>query len=110
MGDPELYAYAGWRQVQGDDPTVINPEMPPLGKYLLGFSILVFGNQKIQALFFGLGLLGMVFLLGKEVLKDKTWALVPVFFLVRDRIFLEDLIASMLDLPFALSLSADMSP
>jgi hypothetical protein len=100
MGDPELYAYAGWRQVQGDDPTKINAEMPPFGKYLIGFSILIFQNQNIPAIFFGVALLVVIFLISKEILKDKVWALVPVFFFSIEKLFLEDLATSMLDLPF----------
>jgi len=100
MGDPELYAYAGWRQIQGDDPTKINPEMPPFGKYLIGFSILIFQNQNIPAIFFGIASLAVIFLISKEILKDKVWALVPVFFFSIEKLFLEDLATSMLDLPF----------
>jgi len=100
MGDPELYAYAGWRQIQGDDPTKINAEMPPFGKYLIGFSILIFQNQNIQAIFFGIALLAVIFLISKEILRDKVWALVPVFFFSIEKLFLEDLATSMLDLPF----------
>lgn len=100
MGDPELYAYAGWRQIQGDDPTKINAEMPPFGKYLIGFSILIFQNQNIQAIFFGIALLAVIFLISKEILRDRVWALVPVFFFSIEKLFLEDLATSMLDLPF----------
>lgn len=102
MGDANLYAYAGWRQVQGDDPTKINPEMPPFGKYLIGLSILVFQNENIQALLFGSALLVVIYLIAKEIFKDKTWALLPVFFFTVDKLFLEDLVTSMLDLPFTL--------
>jgi hypothetical protein len=105
MGDPELYAYAGWRQIQGDDPTEINPEIPPFSRYLFGLSLLIFRNQNIQALFFGAGLLMMIYLLSKEIIQDKTWSLLPVVLLSLDKLFLEDLVTSMLDLPFAFFIS-----
>ncbi len=105
MGDPELYAYAGWRQIQGDDPTVINKEMPPLGKYLIGFSILLFKNQNVQALLFGVGLLAVIYLIGKEVIKDDVWSLLPVVLFSLEKHFQEGLTTSMLDLPFALFIS-----
>jgi 4-amino-4-deoxy-L-arabinose transferase-like glycosyltransferase len=105
MGDDALYAYAGWRQIQGDDPTEINPEIPPFGRYLLGLSILLFKNQNIQALFFGAGLLAVIYFLAKEILQDKTWALLPALLFSIDKLFLEDLTTSMLDLPFALFIS-----
>ena len=101
LGDAELYAYAGWRQIQGDDPTKINTEMPPLGKYFLGLSILVFKNQFFASLVFGALLLLVTFLISRKVIKDLTWSLVPVLLLSLDRLFQEDLLTSMLDLPFS---------
>jgi len=102
MGDAELYAYAGWRQVKGEDPTKINSEVPPFGKYLIGLSILFFGNPYIQAPIFGLLFLLTIFLWGKRILKNEILALIPVFLLVLDPLFKENLSTSMLDLPFSL--------
>lgn len=100
IGDGELYAYAGWRQIQGDDPTKINPETPPLGKYWLGLSILLFGNPFIQAPVIGFLTLLVLYILGKEILKDRTWALLPVVTFVSSSLFLEELASSRLDLIF----------
>ena len=44
IGDDGLYLYVGYRLVHGNDPTSSNAEMPPLGKYLIGISIVLFGN------------------------------------------------------------------
>lgn len=101
MGDAELYAYAGWRQIKGDDPTKINAEVPPLGRYLLGFSILIFGNQNILSLILGMVLLWITYLISKEVLENSNWALLPVLLLSLDKLFSENLSTSMLDLPLA---------
>lgn len=101
IGDAELYAYAGWRQIKGDDPTKINTEMPPLGKYFLGLSILIFKNQYLPSVAFGLVFLWLTFLVARKILKGVVWALVPVFLLSLDKLFREDLATSMLDLPFA---------
>jgi len=102
MGDAELYAYAGWRQIKGEDPTKINPEVPPFGKYLIGLSILFFGNPYIQAPLFGLLYLLVIFLWGERVLKKDILALIPVFLTFADPLFRENLTTSMLDLPFSL--------
>lgn len=102
MGDAELYAYAGWRQIQGDDPTKINPEVPPFGKYLIGLSIFIFGNPYVLSPILGFLYLGVIFLLGKKALKDETLAMIPVFLFVLDPLFRENLSTSMLDLPFSL--------
>lgn len=101
LGDAELYAYAGWRQVNGDDPTKINPETPPLGKYFIGLSILFFKNQNFSSLFFGGLLLWVTFLISRMVIQDKAWSLIPVLFLSADGLFRENLMTSMLDLPLA---------
>ena len=99
MGDADLYAYAGWRQIQGDDPTAINQEQPPVGKYLLGSSILFFGNPLWVSLILAIGCLGLVYLIGFQVTGSKTWSLVPVVLLASDRVFSENLVTYMLDLP-----------
>src|SRR3989344_7148489 len=39
IGDDGLYAYAGYKLVHGLDPTIISAEVPPVGKYIFGFSI-----------------------------------------------------------------------
>ncbi len=44
ISDNELYQVAGIRLVQGADPFSINPEVPPLAKYLYGWSWAVTGN------------------------------------------------------------------
>lgn len=101
MGDAELYAYAGWRQVKGDDPTEINAEVPPLGRYLLGFSILIFGNQNIISPILGIILLWITYLISREILGKTNWALLPILLLSLDKLFKENLTTSMLDLPLA---------
>ncbi|MDP3888513.1 MAG: glycosyltransferase family 39 protein [bacterium] len=101
IGDADLYAYAGWRQINGDDPTKINPEMPPLGKYFLGLSILIFNNQNLPSLFFGLVLLMLTYLISKAVLGEGWLKFVPVFLLSYDTLFRENLSISMLDMPLA---------
>lgn len=50
ISDETLYAYTGYRYMKGHDPTLLNAEMPPLGKYLIALSILVFNNQNIVIL------------------------------------------------------------
>lgn len=101
MGDAELYAYAAWRQINGQDPTEINGETPPLGKYFIGLSILIFRNQNLPSLLFGALLLLITFLISKKFLHDLSWALVPVLLLAIDKLFLENILTSLLDLPFA---------
>ncbi|MCX7955587.1 MAG: hypothetical protein N2593_00535 [Patescibacteria group bacterium] len=52
ISDAELYAYAGYRYIKGQNPLYLNAEHLTLGKYLIGFSILIFNNQNVINLIF----------------------------------------------------------
>lgn len=98
LGDDGLYTYVGWQYIHGADPTLLNAEIPPLGKYLIGLSILIFGNQNIFALISGLFVLVGFFFLNKLIFKDNLFALIPVFLLSFDPLFYTQLRAPFLDL------------
>lgn len=100
IGDDGLYAYAGWKYVTGADPSLINAEMSPLGKYLIGLSILAFGNQNIFALIFGLLSLSAFYLFNTQIFKDKLLSFLPVFIFSLEPLFYEQLRAPFLDLLF----------
>ena len=51
ISDEDLYAYAGYKYSKGTNPILINPEVPPLGKYIIGASIWLFNNQRISSIF-----------------------------------------------------------
>lgn len=108
MGDAELYAFAGWQMINGIDPTEINPDQPPLGKYLIGLSILIFKNPNIQALILGIGFLITFFLLSQEIIGSLNWALLTTLIFSLEPIFKENLATSMLDLPFAVFILATL--
>ncbi|HUW22066.1 MAG TPA: hypothetical protein VMW41_05390 [Candidatus Bathyarchaeia archaeon] len=105
MGDAELYAYAGWRQIQGMDPTEINAEQPPTGKYLLGFSSLLFNSPLVLSPILGLSILVIIFLIALKITDDYLWSAIAVSLLSFDSLFRENLTTSMLDLPFTLFIS-----
>jgi hypothetical protein len=45
VSDSFLYSYVGYKYANGTDPTLLNPEHPPLAKYIIGSSIYLFGNE-----------------------------------------------------------------
>lgn len=45
VSDSFLYSYVGYRYINGANPSLLNPEHPPLAKYLIGLSIRMFGNE-----------------------------------------------------------------
>lgn len=55
IGDTVLLSHAGYQYAKGLNPILINPDHPPLGKYIIGWSILLFHNNAMVSLIFGLG-------------------------------------------------------
>lgn len=103
IGDDGLYAFAGYYYlIQGGDVSSVNFEHPPLGKYLIGLSILLFRNENIINIIYFLILLYFTYKLGFILLKNKTLALLSCGILSWDPIFLDNLLRSHLDLPLAL--------
>ncbi len=97
IGDDGLYAYSGWEYIHGSDPSLLNAEVPPLGKYLIGFSEIIFYNQNIFALLSGLLVLSALYILNKIIFKDNFLALIPVMLLSADTLFYNQLKAPYLD-------------
>mgnify|MGYP007042367236 CR=1 FL=1 len=98
IGDNDLYAYAGWRYVKGASPDEINFEHPPLAKYLIGLSCLVFSNSNVISAVLGVCSLLILYELCKKLLGDSLFALVPVYMLSLDRLFVGFSSTSMLDI------------
>ncbi len=55
IGDTILLSHAGYQYAKGLNPILINPDHPPLGKYIIGWSILLFHNNALVSLVFGIG-------------------------------------------------------
>lgn len=98
MGDDGLYTYAGWEYINGRDPTTLNAEIPPFGKYLIGLSIKIFDNQNVFALISGILALLAFYLLNLVFTKDKLLAILPVSAFSIEPLFYTQLAAPFLDL------------
>ena len=97
IGDDGLYAYHGWELVKGGDPSIINPEVPPLGKYIIGVFVQVFNNNNIFGIFSVIFALVAYFLLNKQLFNNTLLALVPVTIFSLEPLLFEQLQASFLD-------------
>lgn len=97
IGDDGLYTYAAWEYINGADPTLINAEMPFLGKYLLGLFIFVFNNENIFALVTGFLVLWVYYIFNLMVFKNWLIAFIPVFVFSFDRLFYEQIRAPFFD-------------
>lgn len=101
IGDDGLYAFAGYYYLfQKGDVASVNFEHPPLGKYLIGTSILLTGNERFINIFYFAGLLILTYFIGKIILKNSILAACGVLLLALDPLFTDKLFYSLLNLPF----------
>lgn len=64
LPDETVYAYAGGAYLKGANPILVESTQPPLGKYLIGLSIFLTGNENsFIALFFVFLLFGIYILI-----------------------------------------------
>jgi len=101
MPDEDLYAFAGWHYLTTGELGKVNIEHPPLGKYFIGFSILLFNNQNILQIFWGMIFLILIYLLGEQLTKKPLILSAVVLLVVLEPLFRHQLIDSLLDLPLA---------
>lgn len=104
IGDDGLYAYEGWEYIHGANPTLLNAEVPPLGKYIIGFGEVLFGNQNILILIIGFLCLFQFYLLNIKIFKSKLLSFIPVFAFSFDPLFYSQLRAPYLDTIYLLFL------
>lgn len=103
IGDDGLYAFAGYYYVFArGDVSSVNFEHPPLGKYLIGLSILLFGNQNVINIFYLVLLLLITYFLAKYIGLGRSGSLLSILVVALDPLFLDHLLRSQLDLPFTL--------
>ncbi len=98
IGDDALYAHAGYRLSQGDDPSLVITDKPPAALYLVGFSIKWFGNVAWMAFLAGVGSLVCLYLLGVKLLKNRSAALLVTTLFYLDPLFFSQLWKSWLDI------------
>lgn len=76
IDDGTLYIYAAEAYFKGDDPTTINFEHPPLGKYIFGLSLFLFN----RVLVLNIGLFSIALALFATLLRQlKIFQLVCIF-------------------------------
>lgn len=98
IGDDGLYTFAGYKYIHGQDPTLMNAEIPPFGKYLIGLSILVFKNQNYFGIITGVVVLIGLYFLNLAIFKNKLFALIPTTLFSLEPLFYTQLQSTYLDL------------
>jgi len=103
IGDDGLYAFSGYYYlVQGGDPSAVNFEHPPLGKYLIGLSIFLFGNENIISLIYGSIFLAVLFLTAKRMTNNFYVSVSAVIVALFDPFITSTFHKTLLDLPLML--------
>ena len=94
ISDETLYSYAGYRYIEGLNPILLNPETPPLGKYLIGLSIKFFNNQRVISLSFALLSLAVLFYLVYTSTASHIQASFAVLLTSTHSLFIDQIIHS----------------
>lgn len=90
--DEYVNAYAGGAYVQGVSPILIAPDTPPIGRYLIGLSVLFFKNEHIIILISACVSLIFLFLLGRQIFSYSLTALLVIALVSFEPIFKNQLI------------------
>ena len=88
MPDQTLESFAGGAFLKGMNPILIIHDQPPLGRYILSLSILLFDNPNtIMVLLLFLSGLG-VFLIARLILQNALLAVLPFGIFINEPLFL----------------------
>src|SRR3989344_2551061 len=98
IGDDGLYAYTGYKVINGSNPIAISPEVPPVGKYLFGASIKIFNNPIYVSFLLGIGTLVLFYALCKKLLNSSINAIFLSILLFLEPLFFSQLTVSLLDI------------
>ena len=79
LGDDGLYLYEGYRLFRGADPSLLNAEVPPLGKYLIGAAVTILGNGVVYGFLVYLAVIIAFYLLARELLASFALPVTVIF-------------------------------
>ena len=99
MSDNELYQVASWQLLSTRDIFSINPEVPPLGKFIYSASLALFANPYYSSLLLYAGCIVILLLLGKKLFSSTHLAVLATLLVVASPMFFAQLSLTMLDLP-----------
>ena len=102
MPDESFESFVGGAFLRGTNPILIVHEHPPLGRYIIALSILLFDNAStLIPVLLAIALVG-IFLIGKMVLGKTLFALLPLVIFANEPLFLGKLYYSPLLEPIQL--------
>lgn len=99
VNDNIVYKVTGYDLVKNWSYFTIDPQTPVLGKYLYGYSILLFNNAEIASIFVFIITLIAFYILSKKILKNQLLTQVSLLLFITEPIIFYQTSQSMLDLP-----------
>jgi len=99
LSDDELYAFVGWQYLNGvppDDP--FNSAHPPLAKYLIGLSELIFTNQALLGFMLSISTLILAYLISRRFTSVFPIALLSPLIISLDKMYIRFSTIAMLDI------------
>lgn len=92
ISDEAAFSYAGGKLIKGTNPVLVVPDAPPLGKYLIGLSTIIFGNENIIVFISAIISLILLYILSLQALKNSLLAFLPPLLVSFEKIFTNQLI------------------
>lgn len=86
--DEIFESYAGGAFLKGLNPILITHDHPPLGRYIVSLSILLFKNESLIVIpFFAFSFLGL-YLIARRCIQNNILSMVPIVILLNESLFL----------------------
>ncbi|MCR4264096.1 MAG: phospholipid carrier-dependent glycosyltransferase [Candidatus Roizmanbacteria bacterium] len=98
IGDDALFSHVGREIAYGADPTFSISHVPPVGKYLLGWSIRYFQNYVWYTFLIGIASTVLYYYIARLLLRNTVLSLFAVMLLIFDPLFFSQFTVSLLDL------------
>jgi hypothetical protein len=108
ISDAGLYKVAGYDLATTHTFFKINPEVPPLGKYIYGYSILAFQNAEVASLIMYIMIVLLFYLLAGMWTKNQYLQTIATGLLIIDPLVFDHARDTLLDLPQLIGLLLHM--
>lgn len=92
ISDEVFESFAGGVFLKGMNPIHIVHDHPPLGRYIVSLSILLFDNAQTIMIFLMLTTYMSIFLVGQRVIKNRFLALIPVAIFANEPLIINKLV------------------
>lgn len=104
VSDDQVYQVAGYDAVTTSELYRVAPEVPPLGKYLIGTSIIIFKNGQIMSFILYIISIFVFYFLASLILKNAKLVTIATLIFSTEPLIFSQATLTMMDLPLTISL------